>query len=453
MQNVDAKLLSLILSLLASAFGLDMAVVLSLCVFVVVLASCCCDSTDLYKILGLKQPNASIKEIKSAYRRKAIDTHPDKRSKDVSAEEAAEAFRQVVHAFEILSDENSRRRYDRGEDVGSSTSSSSTTPSSSSSHQWHFQRQQWNVQLKDKLEVKQAQARVLHVVSIDQLRTIMLDDNDRLDRNLLICFFTPKLEEMVNDKLVFPYPFAGMSPQHIWWEDLLQTVSIRFHRSSDLSRYFNVPNGGDEMTEPLFMFLKRGTKLGDSFEYNDDSENIDKSHVYSTSNRDSFEKWMWSMIEVKVEFINQHSHPVELYWIHSTRATMKEVIQPNTSSEHFSMLTHEFYARDNRVDDWAGSPGRWKLSKNSSLGSWKIGVAGEEGSPPIREDENVKIIIPHKTCMDMSGHCSFWANQKQCNENPTFMRDKCMLTCDYCSSDGAGAGKSGSANSSANGEL
>ena len=67
----------------------------------VVLAATCCEAEeDLYKILGL-QKNASTKEIKSAYRRKAMDTHPDKRGKDVSAEEAAEAFRRVVHAFEV----------------------------------------------------------------------------------------------------------------------------------------------------------------------------------------------------------------------------------------------------------------------------------------------------------------------------------------------------------------
>ena len=395
-----------------------MAAVLCLCLLVVLAQSCL---ADLYQLLGVSE-NASTKEIKSAYRRKAQLTHPDK-NKDVSAEEAAEAFRQVVHAFEILSDDNSRRRYDRGQDVGSSSSSSSHR--SSSSHQWHFQRfqQRWSVQLKDKLEVKQAQARVLHVVSLDQLKTIMLDDNDRLERNLLICFFTPQLEKIVTDTIVFPYPFAGMSPQSIWWEDLLQTVSIRFNRSNELSRYFNVPNG-DEMNEPFFMFLKRGTKLGDAFEYDTDK-------VYSTSDRGSFETWMWSMIEVKVEFINHHSHPVEIYWISGTRATMKEVIKPNSSSIHYSMLTHEFYARDQRVDEWSGSPGRWKLSKNSSLGSWKIGVTGEEGSPPII-DGSVVIAIQTPSCVDMSGHCGFWANQAQCDENPNFMKEKCMLTCNYC---------------------
>ena len=398
-----------------------------------VLAATICDAADLYKILGL-QRNASKKEIKSAYRRKAMDTHPDKRGEDVSAEEAAEAFRQVVHAFEVLSDDNSRRRYDRGEDVGSSTSSK---PSSTSTpFQWHFQRQRWNIPLKDKPEVKQAQARVLHVVSLDQLRTIMLDDNDKLERDLLICFFTPKLEEMVTDKLVFPYPFAGMSPGRVWWEDLLQTVSIRFHRSNDLTRYFYVPNG-DDMTEPLFIFLKRGTALGDSFEYESNSSGGGKSKFLSTSTRESFENWMWSMIEVKVEFINLHSHPVELYWIHGGQATMKVTIEPSRSSTHYSKLTHEFYARDNRVDKWAGSPGRWKLSSNSGLGRWKIGVSGEGGAH-IQEDGSVEIIVPHKSCVDISGHCPFWANQNQCKNNENFMRDKCKLTCGYCSSDGTG---------------
>lgn len=419
---------------------------LTLFFVVAVLAATGCDATDLYKILGL-QRNASTSQIKSAYRRKARDTHPDKRGDEVSAEEAAEAFRQVVHAFEVLSDDNSRRRYDRGEDVGSSTSSK---PSSTSTpFQWHFQRQHWNIPLKDKPEVKQAQARVLHVVSLDQLRTIMLDDNDKLERNLLMCFFTPKLEEMVTDKLVFPYPFAGMSPERVWWEELLQTISIRFNRSNDLSRYFNVPNG-DDMTEPLFIFLKRGTALGgDSFEYDDESKSSGggKSHILSTSNRDSFESWMWSMIEVKVEFINLHSHPVELYWIHGGKATMKVTLEPNRSSTHYSKLTHEFYARDNRVDTWAGSPGRWKLSTDSGLGRWKIGVAGEDGTH-IEEDGSVVVVVPHKSCVDLSAHCSFWANQNQCKNNENFMRDKCKVTCGYCSSDGAGESNDGDSRAS-----
>ena len=34
-----------------------------------------------------------------------------------------------------------------------------------------------------------------------------------------------------------------MSPHRIWLEDLLQTASVRFHRSNDLTRYFDIGSG------------------------------------------------------------------------------------------------------------------------------------------------------------------------------------------------------------------
>lgn len=67
---------------------------------------------DLYSILGVSK-TASIKEIKKAYRRKTLETHPDKRPADVTEEEAAQAFHKVVSAYEVLTDEDSRRHYDR----------------------------------------------------------------------------------------------------------------------------------------------------------------------------------------------------------------------------------------------------------------------------------------------------------------------------------------------------
>ena len=67
---------------------------------------------DLYSILGVPK-TASIKEIKKAYRRKTLETHPDKRPADVTEEEAAQAFHKVVSAYEVLTDEDSRRHYDR----------------------------------------------------------------------------------------------------------------------------------------------------------------------------------------------------------------------------------------------------------------------------------------------------------------------------------------------------
>jgi hypothetical protein len=96
----------------------------------------------------------------------------------------------------------------------------------------------------------------------------MLDDNDKLERHLLICFFTPTIEKVVDDEILYPYPFAGNNPHQVWWGDLLQTVSIRFNRGNDLMRYLHIDEVRSDMTEPVFLFLERGTELGETFEYN-----------------------------------------------------------------------------------------------------------------------------------------------------------------------------------------
>ena len=62
---------------------------------------------DYYKVLGLEK-TASGKDIKKAFRRLALQYHPDK-NKDPDAEER---FREIAEAYEILSDENKRRQYD-----------------------------------------------------------------------------------------------------------------------------------------------------------------------------------------------------------------------------------------------------------------------------------------------------------------------------------------------------
>ncbi|XP_010937842.2 dnaJ protein P58IPK homolog B [Elaeis guineensis] len=69
---------------------------------------------DWYKILGVPR-TASVAEIKRAYKKLALQWHPDK---NVDNREAAEAqFREIAAAYEVLGDEEKRTRYDRGEDV------------------------------------------------------------------------------------------------------------------------------------------------------------------------------------------------------------------------------------------------------------------------------------------------------------------------------------------------
>ncbi|MEA1787043.1 molecular chaperone DnaJ [Arenibacter sp. GZD96] len=64
---------------------------------------------DYYEILGI-QKGASAAEIKKAYRKKAIEYHPDKNPGDAKAEEM---FKKAAEAYEVLSDPNKKARYDQ----------------------------------------------------------------------------------------------------------------------------------------------------------------------------------------------------------------------------------------------------------------------------------------------------------------------------------------------------
>jgi len=70
---------------------------------------------NYYKILGVKL-NASDREIKKAYRVLALKHHPDK-VKEEEKKKSEEIFRDVAEAYGVLSSEELRPKYDRGEDV------------------------------------------------------------------------------------------------------------------------------------------------------------------------------------------------------------------------------------------------------------------------------------------------------------------------------------------------
>ncbi len=65
---------------------------------------------DYYDILGVDR-DASKDEIKKAYRKKAKKYHPDKNPDNT--EEAREKFRKISEAYEVLADDEKRKRYDQ----------------------------------------------------------------------------------------------------------------------------------------------------------------------------------------------------------------------------------------------------------------------------------------------------------------------------------------------------
>lgn len=69
---------------------------------------------DCYAVLGVRQ-DASQEEIKEAYRKRALECHPDQADEGEEAA-AKEEFQRVRKAFELLSDPQKRAKYDASDE-------------------------------------------------------------------------------------------------------------------------------------------------------------------------------------------------------------------------------------------------------------------------------------------------------------------------------------------------
>ena len=67
------------------------------------------EKRDYYEVLGVSK-NATKDEIKKAYRKQALKYHPDKNPGNKKAEES---FKEAAEAYEVLSNDDKRARYDR----------------------------------------------------------------------------------------------------------------------------------------------------------------------------------------------------------------------------------------------------------------------------------------------------------------------------------------------------
>ena len=78
------------------------------------------EKRDYYEILEVDK-TADTKQIKQAYRRLALKYHPDKNPGD---KEAEEKFKEAAEAYDVLSNDEKRRIYDRYGHAGLSGQSS-----------------------------------------------------------------------------------------------------------------------------------------------------------------------------------------------------------------------------------------------------------------------------------------------------------------------------------------
>lgn len=92
------------------------------------------DKRDYYEVLGVSK-NASADEIKKAFRRKAVELHPDKQGGDEAK------FKEVNEAYEVLKDAQKRQRYDQfgHAGVGGASSGPGGDPFGGFNGQWNGQ--------------------------------------------------------------------------------------------------------------------------------------------------------------------------------------------------------------------------------------------------------------------------------------------------------------------------
>jgi len=369
---------------------------------------------NLYEILGVDKA-ATSKEIKSAYRRKARDTHPDK-NKAIPAEKAAAAFREVVQAFEILSDPDRREYYD----TTGRTEEEDEAGYDREHYHWHFNWHNQGYQgsqgshLRDTWEAQQAQSRMMHVVSLEQLRMIMLDEDGLLERHFIVCFVKEgRMEATALNEMVFPYPFAGIADQEIWWEDILQTMFIRLtSREKPLAEFFGIFEQDLQGNQPIFVYGRAGFPLEDGA----------KLPRIQTADRDEMERFVWEHLKVNIRFINEHTHPVDLFVMSEDEPIlMQESLPPGASASFTSALSNVWFARDIRVDDFKHPQERlYSFSDESVLIAFHV----------LSSEQIFK--IPRRTCYDLSTDCPEWAGYGECARRGAQFEHLCPYSCGYC---------------------
>ena len=179
------------------------------------------EPSELYRRLGLEK-TATSAEIRRAYHAQARQTHPDKVEGDKAA--AAEKFKRLAEAYEVLTDKKLRVEYDRTGRVPDDRAKAAANQQSTGEEeefgygggrpapsapqgQWGGRR----YESYDAFEVRLAQGRARRARSLAQLRKHLHAPNGTALRYGLVGFYRAGDEAALKDRLKFPYPFAGWS--------------------------------------------------------------------------------------------------------------------------------------------------------------------------------------------------------------------------------------------------
>lgn len=149
--------------------------------------------SDLYKILGVTE-TATLDEIKKAYRILALKYHPDHNS---GSKEAENMFKDIVRAYEVLSDKEARAAYDisiknkRDSQTNSGNSTNAKkqlTPDDILNYIKALRRQIWEVKSKGNINVTQLYKILNEALPDNIVEFLIAYDDPRKNKEIIIEF-------------------------------------------------------------------------------------------------------------------------------------------------------------------------------------------------------------------------------------------------------------------------
>lgn len=358
---------------------------------------------DLYALLGLKK-TATSKEIKKAYREKARQTHPDK-NKGENVEETTAQFREIVDAFETLSDKAAREHYDR---TGASMNQQKKGRNNEHNSNWNwgfnfnFQHQQQNPKyhhfLYDpyrKHQILDAQSRTINIrPTLDHLFSVIHTDEDNpvVERYILLAFFDSSQQQcadLLRYQVLYPWPFAGYTQEGsggMWWEEIVMTLKVDLNPETTvaddaqrLMEHFGLAfgKGGRMLPEqcPSFSVITRGdsglnrqsTKhLSDTESFRSwVRERVEGAPIHpldcllkvtlclSTSLSSIFfclSRQVWQQLKMSVTIVNRTPWVVHSWWVDGHRGVRKDNLEVGARYPISTFISHTFFFRADFVE-------------------------------------------------------------------------------------------------------
>ena len=392
---------------------------------------------NLYSLLGVAR-KASVADIKRAYRDRALETHPDK-NKDLEQTVAAEEFRSISLAYEVLSDPQAREFYDKTGQI--------RDPAQSNNPHGGVQSQV----SPDKLlkhpdrrqEILDAQSRVLRVRSIAHLKAVAADENGVLEKVLLLAFYSSSdkgdlCKQVLDRRVLFPYPFAGFNRRDgeggsLHWQDAVLPAEVDLaHKGSNpaigaLAAYFGI--AGSKC--PTIAFVAKGALLdsppeGEVSELTRDTTGTIFDLRGGVRTHSDFETWIFQKLKIDLHFTNRAPYTVKWWYVPPTGKPERQVkdILSGEGSNVATFVSHVFIFQAVDVEGL-------KVNNQSAVLSHRVSLDDKGATVPIR----VRCHDRHSECVrwKSEGFCDAGRESKATRDYPGQRRwtlEHCPISCE-----------------------